>query len=89
MRLQFPDNALFGRIDEVHDVANFLAVGNLVVDLQDSIKDAVLSVENQTISVCDVFLHLIADAVGSHHRVVDAAKLNGRSASDDIGWYIP
>ena len=55
---------------EVDDGLDFRAVGHLILDLIDHIKDAGLSMEEQTVGIGDMLLHLLVDAGNSHHRDV-------------------
>ena len=78
----------FGIFQEADDVLDLRTIGHLILDLVDHIIDARFSMEKQTISVCNVFLHFLVDASILHHRNVRTTVLHGVSTCDDIRRHI-
>ena len=56
--LQFTDNALVGVADKLNNVANLGRIGHLFVYLYAGIEHGSLSVEHESIGVCDVLDNL-------------------------------
>ena len=56
--------------EELYDGPDLRAIWHLILDLIDHIKHAGLSMEEQTVGIGDVLLHLLVDAGNSHHRDV-------------------
>ena len=81
-------NALLGTLKELDDVLDLRTVGHLVFDLLDHIEDARLSVEQQTVGIGDMLLHLLVDAGIVHHRGVGASVCQGLSTNHDKGLVI-
>ena len=63
-------------LEEFDDGLDLRAVGHLILDLVDHIEDTRLSVEQQSIGIGNVLLHLLVDAGIVHHRGVRAAVLH-------------
>ena len=78
-------DASFGVLEELDDGLYLGAIGHLILDLVDDIEDACLSVEQQTVGVGNVLLHLLVDTGLAHHRVVGTSVFEGLTACDDKG----
>ena len=72
-------------VQEFDDIADLFPVGHLVTDLQGSVEDTHLAVEDKTVSVGHVFADTLFDMPGFHHGVVGACILNRVAARNDIG----
>ena len=81
------DTAL-GILQEADDILNLGAVGHLILNLFDHIEHACLSVEEQTIGVGDVALHLLVDLSIVHHCGVGTSILHRIAAGNDIRGHI-
>lgn len=79
----FAHDTAFRAFEELDDGLDFGAVGHLILDLVDDVKHAGLSVEEQTVGVGDVLLHLLVDAGLVHHRLVGTAVLDGLATCND------
>ena len=79
----FTHNTPFRGLKEFDDGLDLRAVGHLFLDLIDHIEGTRLSVEEQTIGIGDVLLHLLVDAGIVHHRVVGTTVLDGFATCHD------
>ena len=70
-------------LEELDDLTDLGAVGHLILDLLDDVEYTRLTVEEQTIGIGDVLLHLLVDTGLVHHRRVRTAVGQRFSASDD------
>ena len=70
-------------LEEGDDGLNLGAVGHLILDLLDDIDHAGLSVEEQTIGIGNVLLHLLVDTCIIHHRGVRTTIGHGITTGDD------
>ena len=75
----------FGVFEELDDCPDLRAVGHLILNLVDHIENARLSMEQQTVGIGDVLLHLLVDPVLTHPRIVWSSVGQGLAASDDKG----
>ena len=74
--------------EEGDDGLNLGAVGHLIFNLIDHIKHTRLSMEEQTIGIGDVLLHLLVDASDPHHRGVRATIDHRITTGNDKRRYI-
>ena len=72
-------------LQEGDDGLDLRAVGYLILDLIDHVKHTGLSMEEQTIGIGDVLLHLLVDTGDIHHRGVRTA-IDHRIATCDDKW---
>ena len=66
----FAHNASLDALEETDDITYLGTVGHLLPDLVDHIERAGLTMEQQTIRIGDMLLHLRVDAGLVHHRGV-------------------
>ena len=78
----------FRVLEEGDDGLDLGAVGHLILDLIDHVKHTGLSMEEQTIGIGDVLLHLLVDASLFHHRGVWTAIRDGLATGDDERGHI-
>jgi len=71
--LLFCHDASSRSFKEVDDIPNLGTIGHLIPDLINHIKHTGLSVEEQSIGIGDVLLHLLVDTGLIHHRGVRTA----------------
>ena len=74
--------------EEFDDGADLGAVGHLILDLIDHIKHAGLSMEEQTVGIGDVLLHLLVNARKLHHRGVRTTIGHRITTGDDKRGHI-
>jgi len=86
--LNLADDAEFGGFDERGDVLDLWAIGHLLLDLDDGIEYGGLSVEDESVGVGNVALHLGGEAVGGEYGGVDAAIFHGVVVGYDVGWNV-
>ena len=77
-------NTSFRSFEELDDITNLWTVRHLITDLVDDIEHTGLPMEEQTVSISDVLLHLLIDACLVHHRRVGTAILQRFSSCHDI-----
>ena len=86
--LHFCYDSYFRGVQEFHHILNLLAVRHLLFYLQGSVKDTVLTIEDQTVRIGDMLLNFLFDTGNAHHGAIDADVFVWIAANDDIGWYI-
>lgn len=82
--LDLADDAEFCTFDERGDVLNLGSIGHLLLNLDDGIEYGGLSVEDESVGVGNVVLHLIGNAVRTEYGGIDSTILHGVVVGYDV-----
>lgn len=81
-------DAVLGSTQELNDIGYLVTVGNLFYNLVHGIEHAGLAMEHQSISVSDVLLHFLVNAISGHHHGIRSIVAYRLTTCDDIRRHI-